>query len=555
MSSKRRMAPLAATVVLAMVWAPPAQGQRDTTPGYPIHNETIVAQCGACHQRDSTGRLSRISYMRKTPEGWETSIRRMVTLNGVTLDPDTARAILRYLADRQGLAPEEMRPGRFEAERRMVEYAYAADTTTHVTCRACHSMGRVITQRRTRDEWSLLVAMHRGYYPVVDFQGFRRAGPPGENGEDAKHPMDQAIAHLAKAFPLETPEWGSWSATMRVPRLDGTWLLTGYDAGRGSLFGRLTVAPGSAPGEFTTRATYRNARGGAVTRTGRAVVYTGFQWRGRSAESGDGPPWREVMFLEPGWTEMSGRWFRGDYDEIGIDVTLRRLGTDAVVAGVHPRGIRSGATHDVEVYGANLGRGGAADLDFGPGVRVERVLRWGADAIAVRLVVDSGATVGARDLVVSRAALPRAVVVYDTVSRIRVTPAAGMARVGGARFPKQFQQFEAIAYHDGPDAKAGTADDLEIGPVDVTWTLEEYGVTYDDDDLRYVGTLDARGLFTPALDGPNPERRGNRNNIGDVWVVATYTPDPPGARPLSARAHLLVTVPLYLRWEPWRWSP
>jgi quinohemoprotein amine dehydrogenase len=164
---------------------------------------------------------------------------------------------------------------------------------------------------------------------------------------------------------------------------------------------------------------------------------------------------------------------------------------------------------------------------------------------------DSTAPAGARDLVLAGAVLRGAIVVHDSVSRIKVTPVAGMARVGGVVFPKQFQQFEAVAYHDGADGRPDTPDDLELGPVDVSWSLEEYGVTYDDDDLRYVGSIDPRGLFTPAADGPNPQRSGNRNNIGDVWVVATHAPRP-DSKPLRARAHLLVTVPLYMRWEPWR---
>ena len=45
----------------------------------------------------------------------------------------------------------------------------------------------------------------------------------------------------------------------------------------------------SSPEEFTTTATYRVARSGeTVTRTGRAIVYTGFQWRGRSSTRGGG---------------------------------------------------------------------------------------------------------------------------------------------------------------------------------------------------------------------------------------------------------------------------
>jgi hypothetical protein len=52
------------------------------------------------------------------------------------------------------------------------------------------------------------------------------------------------------------------------------------------------------------------------------------------------------------------------------------------------------------------------------------------------------------------------------------------------------------------------------------------------------------------VDGPNPLRSQSRNNVGDVWVVATYTPGAP-ARPVRARALLIVTVPLYMRFDPW----
>lgn len=223
-----------------------------------------------------------------------------------------------------------------------------------------------------------------------------------------------------------------------------------------------------------------------------------------------------------------------------------------MVIAAAPRALRRGASTDVTLLGANLpGRVDAAALDFGPGTRVERVLRAGADSLTVRVAVASDAQIGARDLFVAGASLRGGAVVYDQVSRIKVTPTSGLARVGGVVFPKQLQPFEAVAYHDGADGRPDTADDLELGPVPVQWSLEEYGVTYDDDDIRWVGTLDQNGLFTPAVDGPNPLRSGDRNNIGDVWVVATYQPDGPLARPIRARALLIVTVPLYLRFDPW----
>ena len=536
-------------IVLALLLS--AQMRADTLPGYPIRDPVVLRSCGGCHAQDSTGRMTRISYQRKTPEGWETSIRRMVTLNNARLQPEDARAVLRYLANAQGIAPEELRPARFEVERRSTEYRYTADTRTEQTCRACHSMGRVMTQRRTREEWGLVVAMHRGYYPGVDNQGFRRGGPPAPGG-DATQPMDAAITHLARAFPLTTPEWSAWSATMRPPRLDGSWVISGNQPGRGAFFGRLTITrAGNSEDEVTTTARYTFANGGeSVTRTGRATIYTGHQWRGRSNEAGREEQWREVMHVDPTWSSMTGRWFAGAYDETGIDVTLTRAGGDASIAGAYPRALRRGTTQEVRIYGTNLPSN--PSVDFGPGVRVDRVVSASPELLTVSVRADSAARVGGRDLFIGGAALRNALVVHDSISRIKITPLAGMARVGGAVFPKQLQQFEVTAYNDGPDGRPDTPDDIDLGPVPVTWSIDEYGVTYDDDDIKWVGKLDQRGLFTPALDGPNPQRSGNRNNVGDVWVVATYTIA--GARPrtLRARAHLLVTVPLYMRWEPWR---
>ncbi len=532
----------------------------DTTSGFAITDATVMRRCAGCHARDSAGGLSRLSFMRKTPEGWEASVRRMVTLNNVRLEPAEARAIVRYLSNQQGLAPSELTPGRFETERRAIDFRYTADAPTERTCRACHSMGRVITQRRTRGEWELLIATHRGYYPLADFQAFRRTGPPNPDSAGAPHPMDQAIGHLARTFPLRTPEWAAWSATMRPAPLAGTWVLSGYETGRGAFYGRAVITP--VPGtddEFTTRSTYRFAAGGAmIERTGRSIVYTGHQWRGRSSTGGTAPDstWREVLSVEPGWQEVTGRWFRGGYDEFGMDVTLRRAGGGPTIAGVSPRALRPArGEQTLTIHGDNLPNASVRDVSFGPGITVRSVTRPSPEEIVVRLTVDSSARSGARDLFAAGAALRGAVVVYDRVDRIRVAPLAGMARVGGVRFPKQFARFEAVGYLNGADAKPETPDDIEIGPLPVTWALEEYGVTFKDDDLTYVGSIDSTGLFTPNVDGPNPQRPGNRNNIGDVWVVATYRPEQAAARALRARAHLVVTVPLYMRWEPARTAP
>src|SRR6266853_860605 len=95
--------------------------------GIPIQSELVRSRCGTCHKVDDKTRMSRISYRRASPENWERTIKRMVSLNHVNLDPADARQILKYLADNHGLAPEDVRPIAFEAEHRLVEYTYTAD--------------------------------------------------------------------------------------------------------------------------------------------------------------------------------------------------------------------------------------------------------------------------------------------------------------------------------------------------------------------------------------------------------------------------------------------
>jgi quinohemoprotein amine dehydrogenase len=537
----------------------PAKATAPAEPGIPVTSDTVKKACSACHQPDERGCLTRISYRRTTPEGWQETIKRMATLNGAPIDPTTARAVLRYLANEQGLAPEEARPAAFESERRIIEYEYANKDTEKV-CGACHSVGRPMLQRRTKEEWDLLAAMHRGYYPLVDFQAFRTGRPPasevGPDGKppDRRQPVDKALDYLKAAYPLQTPEWSAWTANRRPARLAGRWALSGREPGRGFVFGEVTIAPkAGSDDEFTTEARYAYAKGGAaVQRKGQAIVYTSFQWRGRtSTGDGDKEPLREVMFVERDGRTMSGRWFTGAYDEKGLDVVLRKIGADPVVLGAVPRALRTGTSASVRVYGANLPASLApADVDFGRGVRVTRVAP-AEGGVAVDLEVASDAPVGARDVLVAGAAAPAAAVVFSTVDSLKVTPQAGMARVGGIQFPKGYQQFEATAYSNGADGKRDTKDDLDLGPVDVAWSIEEFTATIGDDDKAWAGKIDAAGLFTPAEDGPNPKRKGNRNNVGDLWVVASLAPTSAlhPAAPLRARAHLIVTVPLYARWD------
>ena len=571
-----------------------ASADQPSIPGIPVDDQLTIQRCGGCHQRDSNGMMKRLSYMRTTPEVWEQSIKRMMRLNGLTATPDEIRHIVRYLSNNNGLAPEEMKPGFFEVEHRFsgaYQDDHIPDQALEHTCNYCHSIGRVLAQRRTRDDYEKLVAMHIALFPGSETGAFKPPRPrpvapeevparsvangPGQptlervgtgrrnaTAADAKYPVDLAVDYLASAQPLITPEWTAWRAAMRPPKLAGTWLLTGYQPGRGKIYGQVVVTPGTADDQFGTNVQFSYISTGTnVTRTGKGIVYTGYSWRGRATS---GSPtsdasttipseWREAMMLARDGNSMEGRWFWGAYTEFGIDVRLVRLGAEPVVLGSDLYSLQSPSHHELKIYGANFPVVVIpSDIDLGPGVKVTRVVKSTPTLLMVEVDVAKGLPVGMRDLTVARATAVKALTIFDKVSYIQVTPNANMSRLGGVKWPKQFAQFEAVAYADGPDHQAHTADDVALGPVSASWSLEEFYSTPDDDDIKFVGAVNDSGLFTPNVEGPNPNRRKQANNFptnnfGDVWVTANYTS--PDGTLLRARSYLVVTIPLYAHYD------
>src|SRR5260221_468053 len=93
-------------------------------------------------------------------------------------------------------------------------------------------------------------------------------GHTGRLGRSAET-NDEAVAFLAKAAPLHSPEWAAWSTRMRAAKLTGRWRVTAYMPGRGMYFGEMEVQPGGAGDEFNTRVTLQSMRDGStIIRTG-----------------------------------------------------------------------------------------------------------------------------------------------------------------------------------------------------------------------------------------------------------------------------------------------
>ena len=534
--------------------------------GIPVTDPLVIAKCGTCHTRDDKGNLSRISWERAAPEGWEEAIKRMVRLNGLEISPAEARSVLKYLSTYHGLAPEEARPVMYMAEHRILDEPVPIEAV-RTTCMGCHPFGRGLSWRRSKDDWKLLTNMHVFLYAQADvafrrgFFGTGNAPVIAQVQEDAPPLVDQTLDYLGKNAPLHTPEWAAWRARMRAPKLDGRWLVTAHIPGRGKYYGEMVMERGSVDDEFQTRVKLQPVtEGPALTRTGQGLVYAGYSWRGRSKGSnpaGGAPDdvskeMRETLWFSPDQLWAEGRWFWGEYQEFGVDVKLVRASADATLLGVDRTMFKLGSQGNrIRVIADNLpAQVTPADLDFGSGITVRRIVSRTSSEVVAEVDVASNAVPGKRDIAFRRSVLQSVIAVYDRVDYIKVIPEAAITHLGSDVHPRGYEQFEAIAYQRGADDKLHTADDVELGPVDATWSVEEYLSVYGDDDKDFVGALSSTGLFTPALDGPNPKRKFNRNNYGDVWVVATAKNEKDkDNKPLAGRSYLVVTVPTYIRWD------
>jgi len=535
--------------------------------GIPVTDALVREKCGTCHQPDDKGNLSRISWMRTTPEGWAQAIKRMVTLNGLSISAEESRAVVRSLAASHGLAPEEAIPVAYIPEKRIITESNIPNDEVRGACASCHAFGQPLSWRRSGQEWKYLQDFHVALYSQAQAQYNRTGGGSGGRGsggggEGGRTPTNGEVAleYLRKNAPLHTPEWASWSARSAAPRLGGTWLVTASLPGKGRFVGTMEIDATSSAEEFTTRTNIHSLTGdSAQSREGMGLVYGGFMWRGRSAGEGAGRTpddplsmARETLHFAADQQSAEGRWFWGEYNEFGYDVRLVRATAAPAILAVAPGAVRAGSKGiEVTVWGHNLPASpDAAQIGLGGGLSVTGVVSASAEKLVLTVDAADDAPSGPRDVSIGGAVLEKAFPVYSKVDFIKVTPETGLARLGGEKFAKGFQQFEAIGFEFGPDGKPDTADDVAIGPVDVTWSTEEFPSVYYDDDAKFVGNLDQDALFTPALEGPNPARRFGRNNYGEVWVVATAKDEKDKfGRPLSGRAYLVVTVPSYQRWD------
>ncbi|MBM7866230.1 quinohemoprotein amine dehydrogenase subunit alpha [Heliobacterium gestii] len=527
-SSKALILGMAISGILFLSYSPDKPASAETTVS---GAELIQQKCAACHQRDKDGKLDRIDAIRKTPEGWDSTIKRMKRLWGLAISDEEARRVVKELSDTRGLAPEEtaMVEDWILGESNRKETA--PNDNVRDTCTRCHTLGRIVAERRTPEEWKKLKGFHLGILPSLVLS---------QRDIDWVNTSDQALNDLAKAYPYDTTEWKKWSSREKTGTLSGTWRVVGHQTGKGDYEGTVEFLP-QGNDEFKEVKKVRFADGAESAWEGTARIYTGYAVRG-SLAGGKEKATQELNLAADG-KSLTGQWRSLSQVQVGGKETMFKEDGQRRIAAVYPKALPAGAQGAVlTLFGTNLKDLTAGDIArVAGGLTVTEVTA--TDEGRAQLKVNVGNAVGLSPLSVKQNRSDVTLGIYPQADYLKVTPDFGLSRIGGTTAAKQAQQFEATAFSNGADGQAGTDDDIEIGLAPATWELQEYASTPDDDDVKFVGTIDSSGLFTPANDGPNPQRTLSTNNAGSVTVVAHY--QRPDGKTLDGKSHLLVTVPVY----------
>jgi quinohemoprotein amine dehydrogenase len=413
----------------------------------------------------------------------------------------------------------------YSPERRIHDESGISSEELRAACGKCHALAVPLSWRRSPAEWKEFINAH------ARSRGFK--------------PNDQVVASLAKAAPLHNPEWQPSESRPASPTLAGRWLVTASFPGRGKYYGEMQIDR-AGDGEFTTRVSLTSLNDGStISRTGRAVVYGGYAWRGRSGGSSASSPddlasdAREVMWISPDGAYAEGRWFWGQYQEFGFDVKLQKVASQPMLLAADHQALRTGSGPTrIRLLGENLPAPVTpSQVSFGAGTTVRRIVSSTAKEIVAEVDVAADAQSGKRDVTVARTILPDAVAIYDRIDYIKVTPESAVASFGDSAHLRGYLPFEAIGYQRGADGRLHTADDVELGPVDVTWSLQVFHAP-EGSSPDFVGTMNAAGLLIPAPENPG-------NNF-DVWAIATAKneKDRNGAA-LVGKSYVVVAIPEY----------
>lgn len=498
-----------------------------------IHvSKQVQASCMSCHAVDNNGKLARIEYMRKTPEGWSQTIARMERIHGLKITDDERKILIKDLSEQRGLAPSEAEPVRYWVENKP-SYTEADSPNPNVQngCIACHAGGRFMAQRRTEEEWKNLKDFHLVMFPSTYLNNRHLDWPKV---------ADAALDYLATQYPEKTAAWDEWKG--KHYEAQGKWKVVGYRGTQGFYVGDSEIQKAGDGYSENKSIRYLNA-GNSETLTGKIQMYSGYTLRTQYDQQGK--KLQGVFNILENGNEIKGGWAETKDAGITGEETYYKVQTEKPeVVHMEPAAIQQGKTSELTLYGMNLKKLTAQSMKFPEGVTVKSVAASSNDIVKLTVTVDKNAPIGSFSIASDKANVHENLTVYDRVDYLKATPSYAVARMGGAGpMHKVSTQFTAYTYSNGKDGKKGTADDLKLMAVPAKWTLAPYPEEIkNDEDLKYIGKIAENGLFTPSIEGVNKERPYTAENVGSVTAIASYTWN---GKTFIGKAHLVTAVPDY----------
>ncbi|MDT8320505.1 MAG: hypothetical protein RQ826_08245 [Xanthomonadales bacterium] len=491
----------------------------------------VWKKCTGCHSAED-GKIAHIEEIRTTPEEWTVIVDRMHRLYGMRIEAGEMATLLKELCATQMLSPEEASQvayiNLFNNPQTIETPNGADEEQLFAACVRCHSAAKIYSFRRTPSSWAKLRDFHLYIDPAIMFQ---------MREMHWRREADTALQGLAQKFPYTR----AWTAPEATP--DGEWFVLGVEPGKGSYRGNASLKP-EGDGEYALEGALAFSDGTSETFSGEATLYGGYALRTRTRQNGsttmgafnfvDGTISGEHHYPAPHFRTSSSTWFPVTGVSRALRMTPGYLLTDEetkiLIEGMELPEVTARdvtvSTADVEVLQAVTTSPETIELLLayrGSGHGSASVSVKGLDSLSPELILKLA---------------PR-------IDYLSISPAMGRARVnGGVNYPAEGVQFQAFAHSRGADAD-DPRDDYTLGPVAAEFSLAEEETRPGDDDLVYVGPIEADGTYLPTADyNPIPAREYGGEGTGMVKVIANYTR---GANSHTAEGLLVLTVPDYIQ--------
>jgi len=509
----------------------------------PFAEYSLVWQkCSACHQPVSAGRLEVLDETRKTPEEWKVVVDRMIRLNGVPIDDKEFKVIIKEVSRYLCLTPDEMAKIAYISSDENSQYREIPTTDLEkrifTACVRCHTYAKIASHRMTRNQWVENRNLHLGYVPTVI--------PQMREMDWAKESME-LVEPLSQLYPFASADWETWMKNRKDQDLTGTWVVAGFQPGRGYYEGIYTFKANSDKGEdeYLIEREVRYEDGEMSKMSGEGTLYSEYHLRYALASPSPAETFEGVFDLDAAVMGFKGKWWKvlQDTNVYGDEIFYKAEGGAKLVA-LFPKASSTVVKGDqtLTLVGINLPEViTEADINFSDAnIKVKKAEKINSGKIICTVVVGTKTALGPQELTINNVSGKEVVTIYDKIEGIKLFPLLGRARVScGPAYPPQGVQYVARGIHFGPDKQPDTADDFLLEPVAVRWWLEEEKTGEKDDDLKYLKAPIPNGCYTPFTTyGPIEERYQHREGVGLIAVGAAYGE---GGRELKARALLVVT--------------